>query len=489
MVEDFERCYRAVQSKDTRFDGWFFTCVTSTGIYCRPSCPAMTPRRANVRFSPTAAAAQHAGFRACMRCRPDASPGSPAWNGRADAAARALHLIADGVVDRDGVAGLASRLGYSQRQLQRLLVAEVGTGPLALARAQRAQTARLLIETTDLRLADVAFAAGFASVRQFNETVQAVFAVTPSALRRRAGRAGPPVSGGSGTLSLRLARREPFAGDALLAFLGQRAVPGIESFAEGVYRRSLRLNHGDGVVALTIDQSFVQAALRLDDLRDLTTAVSRCRRLLDLDADPVAIDEVLAHDPLLAPLVRATPGQRVAGAVDGPELAVRAIIGQQVSVAGARTVAAGLVAAIGGVLANPVPGVTRTFPTPAALVDSDPTVFSMPNARRDAVVRLARALGEGALVIDAGADPVELRAGLVALRGIGPWTADYIAMRALGDPDAFMPTDLGIRRALGRLGRPDDAASITALAERWRPWRAYAVAHLWNTHRKMEDAA
>ena len=494
MIEDVERCYRAVQSRDPRFDGWFFTAVTSTGIYCRPSCPARTPRRANVRFYPSAAAAQQAGFRACLRCRPDAAPGSPEWNSRADVVARAMRLIADGVVDRAGVAGLAARLGYSQRQLNRLLVAEVGTGPLALARAQRAQTARILIETTDLALTHLAFAAGFASVRQFNDTIRAVFATTPTGLRRRrpaAGRppASSPLGGGAGAVSLRLAHRAPFAGGPLLGFIGQRAVPGVESFGAGEYRRSLGLPHGDGVVALSLEDDCMRATLRLGDLRDLTTAVSRCRRLLDLDADPVAVDDVLAADPVLRRSVRAVPGRRVPGAVDGFELAARAVIGQQVSVVGARTVAGRLVGAYGRPLEVPDDLLTHVFPGPGQLAAADPGGFPMPRARGRALMALAEAAAAGELVIDPGADPVELRARLVALPGVGPWTADYVALRALGDPDAFLPTDLGVRRAFARMGLPDDPKALAERAEHWRPWRAYAMTHLWDQPSHLEEAA
>jgi AraC family transcriptional regulator of adaptative response / DNA-3-methyladenine glycosylase II len=477
-VEDFDFCYRAASAKDARFDGWFFTAVTSTGIYCRPSCPAMTPKRANVRFYPTAAAAQAAGFRACMRCRPDASPGSPEWNQRADVVARAMRLIADGVVDRDGVSGLAARLDYSDRQLQRVLVAEVGTGALALARAQRAQTARLLIETTGLSMADVAFAAGFASVRQFNDTVRAIFAKTPSALRAGSRHRGTP---GSGAISLLLPHRKPYAADAMFGFLAMRTVPGLEAFVDGTYVRSLRLPHGDGVVELSPEEHGVRANLSLEDLRDLSTAVSRCRRLLDLDADPQAVDDALSADPVLGSIVRAGPGRRVPGAVDGFEIAVRVIIGQQVSVAGARTVAARLVAAAGSPLATPHPPVTHTFPGPEAILGADSSAFAMPEARRRAILALAAAVAADEIRIDPGVDPVDLEARLVALPGIGPWTSACIAMRALGNPDAFLPTDLGVRHALVRLGHPDDTASIVRTAEHWRPWRAYATTHLWST--------
>ncbi|HET9255098.1 MAG TPA: DNA-3-methyladenine glycosylase 2 family protein, partial [Pseudonocardiaceae bacterium] len=320
MHEDVERCVRAVRSRDARFDGWFFTGVITTGIYCRPSCPVVPPRAENMRFYPSAAAAQQAGFRACKRCRPDASPGSPQWNERADLVARAMRLIADGVVDRDGVPGLAARLGYSIRQIERQLLAELGVGPLALARAQRAQTARLLIETSPLPMSDVAFAAGFASVRSFNDTVREVFALTPSELRARAARRHPPATPGS--LVLRLPFRAPLCPDNLFGHLVATAIPGVEEWHAGAYRHTLRLPHGYGVAALRPLPDHVECRLTLTDLRDLSTAIARCRWLLDLDADPAAVDELLRADPALAPLVDKGPGRRVPRTVDGAEFAV-----------------------------------------------------------------------------------------------------------------------------------------------------------------------
>jgi len=494
VIEDPERCYQAAHSKDARFDGVFFIGVTSTGIYCRPSCPARTPKRENVRFYASAAAAQQAGFRACLRCRPDATPGSPEWNMRADVVARAMRLIRDGIVDREGVEGLARRLGYSVRQLNRVITAEVGTGPLAIARAQRSQTARLLLETTTLPIAHVAFAAGFSSVRQCNETVRQIFADTPRGLRSRVSksaarrRSESAPDGATQGIRLRLPCRRPFSPASVLGFLGRRAVPGIEALEGPTYRRSLRLPHGHAVVALTATDlgdegpMFVEGELHLSDLRDLTTAVSRCRQLLDLDADPVAVHEALRSDPLIGPLVRAQPGRRVPGATDGFELAVRAVIGQQVSVLGARTIAGRLVAAAGEALPAAQGGITHLFPTPAALIDlaeCDPATFSMPGNRRRALIALAEAVQGGTVVIDPGADPSELRSSLVALPGIGPWTAEYVAMRALRDPDAFMPTDLGIRRAAQALGHADDPAHLTMVSEGWRPWRSYAMVQLW----------
>jgi AraC family transcriptional regulator, regulatory protein of adaptative response / DNA-3-methyladenine glycosylase II len=479
-VMDAESCYRAVQSRDGRFDGWFVTAVSTTSIYCRPSCPAIPPKRANVRFYPTAAAAQGAGFRACKRCRPDATPGSPEWNVRDDVVGRAMRLIGDGVVDREGVGGLAARLGYSERHLHRQLVAGLGAGPLALARAQRAQTARLLLETTDLRASDVAFAAGFTSIRQFNDTVREVYAVAPTALRTAAAWAAEA----PGRIVLRLPYRAPIDLPGLFTFLAARAVPGVEEGTPAGYRRTLRLPHGSGVVELSAGPPagapYVRAVLRLEDLRDLGAAVARCRRLLDLDADPAAVDAQLGTDPLLAPLVAAAPGRRSPGHVDGPELAVHAVLGQQVSVAGARTLAARLVARHGDALPVPDGALTALFPTPAALAAADPADLPVPGSRRRALLALTAALAEGSLTLDPGVDRDEAERALLALPGIGPWTAGYVRLRALGDPDAFLPGDLGVRHALARCGRPADARAAREMARAWRPWRAYALHCLWS---------
>ena len=446
MLLDDDHCYRAIQSRDARFDGWFVTAVRTTHIYCRPSCPAITPKRQNVEFFRAAATAQAHGYRACKRCRPDASPGSPEWNSRADVVGRAMRLIADGLVDREGVGGLANRLGYSERQVNRLLVAEVGSGPLALARAQRAQTARILIETTTLPITEVAFAAGFQSVRQFNDTVREVYAASPSDMR---------------------AARSP------------SPVPGVESVDGTTYRRSLRLARGLGVVSVTLSAATVSCALTLDDVADAQAAVQRTRRLLDLDCDPASIRDHLAVDPLLAPLIEKRPGLRAPGHPDSTELLVRAVLGQQVSVAGARTLASRLVAAHGEPLTEPVGGVTHAFPSAATIAGLSPEDFAMPRARGAALIDACAQVADGSLVLDAGSDRAGAVVALQALQGIGPWTAGYVAMRALGDPDVFLPTDLGVRHALAALGADSSPRGAAALAEAWRPWRSYALHHLW----------
>ncbi|KPI17056.1 DNA repair protein and transcriptional regulator, AraC family [Actinobacteria bacterium OK074] len=479
MHLDRERCVRAVQSKDARFDGWFFTAVLTTRIYCRPSCPVVPPKPENMVFHPSAAACQQAGFRACKRCRPDTSPGSPEWNQRADLVARTMRLIGDGVVDREGVPGLATRLGYSTRQIERQLLAELGAGPLALARAQRAQTARLLIETSELPMAEVAFAAGFASIRTFNDTVREVFALSPTELRARRRPRQPATT--PGTLALRLPFRAPLTPDNLFGHPAATAVPGVEEWRDGAYRRTLRLPYGHGIVALTPQPDHIACRLTLGDLRDLPVAISRCRRLLDLDADPVAVDDQLRTDPLLAPLVDKAPGRRVPRTVDEAEFAVRAVLGQQVSTAAARTHAARLVAAYGEAVEDPEGGLTHLFPEPGQLAALDPESLAMPRTRRTTFTTLVRELADGKLHLGPDSDWSRARAQLLSLPGFGPWTVDVIAMRALGDPDAFLPTDLGIRRAAEELGLPSTPAALTARAAAWRPWRAYAVQYLWAT--------
>ncbi len=478
MQLDQDVCYRAVKGRDRRFDGIFYTAVATTGIYCRPSCPATTPHRRNVSFFQTAAGAQGAGYRACRRCLPDATPGSPEWDVAADVAARAMRLVSDGVVERDGVDGLARALGYSTRQLNRVVTQQYGAGPLALARSRRAQTARVLIETTDLTFADIAFAAGFASVRQFNDTLREVYAASPTQLRSKAG--SRRRLGTSGVIHTRIAVREPFAASDLHRFLALHAVKGIEAFGPGWYERAVRLPHGPAVVHVELldrPAGQVPCTFTLTDARDLAPAMERTRRLLDADEDPVVVDDALAEDALLAPLVRATPGLRVPGHLDGHEVALQTVLGQQVSLAAARTAAARLVAEHGDPLDLDGPHeVNRLFPSAATVAGLDPSTLRMPRSRGRALVGLAAALADGEVHLDRSTDRQEVRAGLLALPGIGPWTADYVAMRALGDPDVFLPTDIGVRNAATRLGI-DDLPERTAA---WRPWRSYALLRLWS---------
>ena len=483
LIADADRCYRAVESRDSRFDGWFIVGVRTTGIYCRPSCPTpIRPKRTNVDFYATPAAAQLAGFRACKRCRPDATPGSPQWDLRADLVGRAMRLIADGTVDREGVGGLAGRLAVSERHLHRLMVAEVGASPVAVARAHRAQTARTLIETTAMKFADVAFAAGFSSVRQFNDTVREVFAQSPSELRSK--RSGSATM--DGPLVLRLPLRQPIAAELLFGWLRTRSIEGVAwnpptSAGEWAHARTLSLPRGTGVVELRYaDDAPDHVTCRLDlaSTADLAVAVERCRRLLDLDADPAAVNDVLRADPDLVPLVDRHPGLRVPGSVDGFETTVFAILGQQVSVRAAVTMAGRIVERHGGRVELSTGDQRRTFPEAADLAEADLDGLGLTGRRRSTIRAVAAAVA-GGLEIAPGADRHEVRQRLLELPGIGPWTADYVAMRALRDPDVILPGDLIVRRAAGQLGLPDDAKSLAVHSARWAPWRSYVAHHLW----------
>ncbi len=480
----FAERYRAMHARDARFDGQFITGVHSTGIYCRPSCPAVSPKPDNVTFYLTAAAAHEAGLRACKRCLPDAVPGSPEWNVRDDLAARAMRLIADGTVEREGVPGLARRLGYTPRHLGRVLTAELGAGPLALARAHRAQTARLLLTGTDLSITDVAFAAGFTSVRQFNETFAEVYRTTPGALRAARGSRAPsahPDAAGRATLSLRLPARAPFDGTALLRFLSARAVAGVERGDETFYARALALPHGPAAFTLrlggTASAPHVECEATLTDVADLAPLVARVRRLLDLDADAQAIDDALALDPTLAAGVAAHPGTRVPGAVNAEEILFRAFIGQQVSVAAARTALFRLTDALGAPV--DLDGFTRLFPTAADIAERGREVLRGPLKRIDAIVGAAVALASGDLELGVGESRHELEDRLTALPGIGPWTAGYVAMRVLGSPDILLTTDLALRQGAGKLGLPSAPRELAARGAAWAPWRSYAGMHLW----------
>lgn len=473
MELDFDRCYRAVSARDTRFDGQFFTAVRTTGIYCRPSCPATTPKAKNVQFMPTAAAAQQAGFRACRRCQPDATPGSPHWNVHSDLTSRAMRLISDGAVERGGVDAVADALGYSTRQLTRVLNAEIGAGPLALARAHRAHTARTLIQTTAMSMTDIAFAAGFSSVRQFNDTVREVFAANPTELRTEAEKRTTLSS--NGTVTLRLPYRRPLDRTWLNWFLKAHVVPGIEAWDDGVYRRSLRLPHGHGIVGLRIEDGYVDTTLGLQDMRDLSPAVARIRHLLDLDADPEAVDAALAEDPHLRPHVEARPGIRALGCADGPELLLRTMIGQQISLRAAATHTARLVDALGTPIEDPAGGtVTRLFPDADVIAERGHEVLTGPKNRVRAIIGVADAVASDKIVLHSARAADELERELLALRGIGPWTARYVVMRLLADPDVLLDTDLVVRQGADALG-----VSLKD-SERWSPWRSYVSMHLWN---------
>ena len=476
FVLDQECCRIALRAGDARLAGWVYVATVATGRYCRAGCPECDPDRPGVVFLPGPDAAGAAGFRACQRCRPDRAPDSPRWAGAGELAARATRLIADGAVERVGVAGLAAALHSPATRVDAALRRHAGADALTLARVHRAHLARQLLEHSELGLAALALAAGYTDPNELASTVAALCSTDPFRGRPTPG----PLS--SPEVLLRLPVRRPFDWAGLVAFLGARAVPGIEEVLPGgitgsdgaaVYRRTVRLPRGAGVLTLTMVADQVMCTARLEDLRDLAAAVRRCRVILDLDADPQAIARSLGADPALADLVRAGPGRRRPGAADATELATRAVLGQQVSVAGARTLAAGIVAALGDRLPQPEGAVTHVFPTAVTLRAAGPQVLRMPASRRRTVTALAAALDDGQLELHAGVDRDEAERALLAVPGIGPWTASYIRMRYLGDPDVFLPTDLGVVKALRRLGlgTPD--------AQRWRPWRSYAVLYLW----------
>lgn len=469
----FDEMYRAIDARDVRFDGQFVTAVLTTRIYCRPSCPARTPKLENVSFYPTSAAAHEAGFRACKRCLPEAAPGSPQWDIRNDVAARAMRLIASGVIEREGVPGLAARLGYSARQLTRILSAELGAGPLALARAQRANTARLLLVETDLPISDVAFSAGFASIRQCNDTMREVFALSPRKLRARRGRqaSGAP----NGLIDLALPVRQPMDAAGIFAWMLARAIPGVESATPTSFCRHLSLPGGPGHFEVRQAGEGLRLRARVAVLSDLAPLVATVRRLFDADADPIAIDASLGQHPQLRPLVTATPGIRVPGAADPHEMLIRAMVGQQVTVVAASTALTNLANALGETTADG----GRLFPTMASIAERGAEVLRGPAARIKAITGAAAALADGTLSLTVGDDPAELRARLLALPGIGPWTADYVRMRVIGDPDVFLPGDVAVRSGAAAAGLPADARALDTWAERTSPWRSYLTAHLW----------
>lgn len=463
MDLDHAACWRAVRTRDARFDGRFFTAVHTTGVYCRPICPARPPKTENVTFYPTAAAAQAAGFRPCLRCRPETSPDLAAWHGTSNTVTRALALIETGAMDASDVESLAGRLGLGARQLRRLFHQHLGASPIAVAQTRRVLLAKQLIHETTLPMTHVALAAGFGSVRRFNETFQALFDRPPAALRRGK-------NTGRDAITLKLAYKPPYHWAGIIAFLSVRAIPGIETVTPQRYSRIIR---GGELAVEPGKGDFLRATLRLSDLTQLPAAVSRARRLFDLSADPVAIGNNLSEDPTLAPLVARRPGLRVPGAWDGFELAIRAILGQQITVSAATALAEKLVAAYG-------------LPDPAVIAKLEPpelaATLGMPKARAAALCAVAIAVNRDPALFNPAGSLEEAIAKLRALPGIGEWTAQYIAMRELREPDAFPHTDIGLLRALADPeGNRPTPAQILIRAERWRPWRAYATLHLWHS--------
>jgi AraC family transcriptional regulator, regulatory protein of adaptative response / DNA-3-methyladenine glycosylase II len=489
MTLDSEVCYRAFASRDRRFEGRFVTGVSTTHIYCRPGCPARMPRRSHLRFFACAAAAEEAGFRACLRCRPDRAPGTPAWSGTSATVNRALRLIDDGALDAEDVEALADRLGVTSRHLRRLFEQHLGVSPLALARTRRAHFARRLIDETELPFGEIATSAGFANVRRFNDTIRETFRRTPGELRRMhggsartanaAGVNGANARRGAGAITLALRAREPFDGRSVLEFLGMRAIPGLERVANGTYTRSFNVDGDSGTIAMRPTEDGLDVTVRVATPRDLIRIAGRAAHVFDFDADTTAILAHLRRDPLLRRALRTRHDVRVPRAWDAFELAVRAILGQQISVRGAATIASRIVRTLGAPLAVPDGDVTHVFPAPERIAAADLTRIGIPRARARALNALAGAVVSGALRFDALGTLDQAVERLTALPGVGDWTAQYIAMRALGEPDAFPASDLGIAHAVaGRDTRVDAARNLTR-AESWRPWRAYAVIALW----------
>ena len=477
-----DACYRAIETRDRRFDGRLFVAVTTTGIYCRPFCPAPTPRRENVRFFPTAAAAQEAGFRPCLRCWPETSPELAFWRGSSNTVSRALGLIEAGALDDANVEALAERLGMGERQLRRLFRRYLGASPISIAQTRRILLAKQLIQDTQLPMTEVAAAAGFGSTRRFNEIFQQLYQRPPNALRRTGVTEESVVT--TGAVAVKLGYRPPYDWDSIVSFLRARAIPGIEMVSSERYARTIAIGGERGVLIVEpAESNCLRAIVRFPDLRSLPAIIARVRRVFDLAADPVAIGAHLGQDPLLAPLVAARPGLRVPGAWDGFELAVRAILGQQITVAAATRLAGNLVSSYGERIADSGPfgrGLTHVFPTPQQLARADLAAIGMPKARRTALSSLAATVVADPLIFGPRRSLEEAVAQLRSLAGIGEWTAQYIAMRELREPDAFPAADIGLMRAMsdGRGARPS-SAELLAHAERWRPWRAYAALHLW----------
>ncbi|MDX1983712.1 MAG: AlkA N-terminal domain-containing protein [Bryobacteraceae bacterium] len=459
-------CHKARLARDPRFDGRFFTGVLTTGIYCRPVCPAPPAKDKNVRFYPSAAAAAEAGLRPCLRCRPETSPGTPAWNGASTTVTRALRLIAEGALDHGSVEALAGRLGIGSRHLRRLFLEHLGAAPVSIAQIQRIQFAKRLIDATTLPFTEVALASGFGSVRRFQSVVEGTYGRTPTELRQLARRNGETnLSGDVREYVLDLPFRPPFDWQALLDFLRPRAIPFIETVGPSSYQRRFQLDGQAGWIEATPAGTALRLTIGYPNARHLFGIVERARRLFDLAADPAAIGQHLGSDPALGPRIQQRPGLRVPGAWDPFETSVRAILGQQVSVKGATTLSGRLVERLGG----------GVFPSPEALAEADIASIGLPARRAEAIREFARAAAAGVIDFSGAAGPAQFREVLTSLPGIGPWTAHYISMRVLNDPDAFPSSDLGLLKSSGAAS----PAQLEAASGAWRPWRAYAALYLW----------
>jgi AraC family transcriptional regulator, regulatory protein of adaptative response / DNA-3-methyladenine glycosylase II len=480
---DPEVCERARHARDPRFDGRFFIGVVTTGVYCRPICPVRAPKAANVRFYSSAAAAAEAGFRPCLRCRPESSPGAPAWRGTETTVARALRLIEEGALDAQSVEALAARLGVGSRHLSRLFSKHIGANPVQVAQTRRLHLAKKLLDETNLSVTEIAFTAGFGSLRRFNEVIQATYQRSPSAIRRT--RRTTSVASG---LRLELSYRPPFDWKQLSDFLTLRAVAGVESIEGDVYRRTITVGGRAGSIAVRPipNTHRLELALDLPDVSAIAAVAARARRAFDLDADPLTIGRDLGRDRALAKRVRAVPGLRVPGAWNGFEIAVRAVLGQGVTVSGARTLAGRIAARFGKPLESPGPGCSLAFPSPELLADKNLNDLGIPAPRAAAIRGLAQRVADGVLDLESPQDLETFVGELQEIQGIGPWTAQYIALRALGHPDAFPAGDLGLLRGAGlclaQERTPLTHRTLARRAEEWRPWRGYAAMHLWSAY-------
>lgn len=475
---------RARLARDARFDGQFYVAVHTTGIYCRPICPANSPRRENVSFYPTAAAAGEAGYRPCLRCRPESAPGTPAWGGTSATVRRGLRLIANGALDDAGVDALADRLGVTSRHLRRLFTKHIGASPVAVAHTQRLQFAKRLIDETSLPLSDVSAAAGYGSVRRFNDTFKKTYGRSPRELRKVGDDACDAKR--SANLSVRLPFRQPFDWGSMLKFFSARVTPGVEAVVADAYQRTLRINGTPVLIDVRPDRkgAYLRLTLHGIDTAAVFEIVQRARDVFDLDAPVTDIDDALKADKTLSGRVSANSGMRVPGAWDGFELTVRAILGQQISVKAATTIAGRIAMRYGEIVDHPAGAdgnLCRLFPTPDRLERARFNDIGLVRSRAETLRTVARAVVSGELSFDLAAEPDEFCKCLTAIKGVGDWTAQYVAMRVLKNPDAFPASDLGLLKALGQAGGRLTVNELTLRAEQWRPWRAYAAMYLWNS--------
>ena len=482
MELNLNTCKQAWLSKDARFDGKFFIGVKTTGVYCRPVCPVKSPKFKNVIFFKTAAQAGNSGYRPCLRCRPETSPGTPVCSGTCAIVSRALRLIAGGQLNNNRLADFADRLGITTRHLNRLFITHLGASPNAVAQNQRLHAAKRLLDETDLSMIDVALCSGYNSLRRFNAHIKQTYGITPTQLRRSKFHKTAPDR--SGHYVFKLPYRPPYNWQHMLDFLSTRATPGVEQVLDNKYIRTIGTQEKPGLIKVSCDQEKNQLICKIhtSQTESLLAIIEKIKCIFDLGADPQIILSRLKTDKKLWQLVNKNPGLRVPGCWDGFEIAVRSITGQQVSVVGATTVMGRIVNQY-GVPSKLNSNVSYLFPTPRALAELDPTSLPMPRARANAIATIARSVVSGELNLDPGQDSSEMIQKLVSLKGIGPWTAQYIAMRALAEPDALLEGDLVLEKKAAQLYGLNErmkTRELLARSEVWRPWRAYASIHIWN---------